>query len=213
MIDLMRDIFKSDAGSFGFVFAVLMLIFYAIYYITKFATRIKTEHEEFSKKVDKMEGNTDKIKEDIVIIKGTVALIQRSLQNSNIIVNPYAQQHSPIRITESGHEMIKRVGLNRMIDEKWINICSYIRENLRSENPYDIQQFLMAHTAAYPERFMDKENLDKLKLLAYNEGYPLSAYLTVVAILIRDRFFSENNIDINEVDKNDPIKTRAAGEE
>jgi hypothetical protein len=207
MMDLVRGIFKSDAGSFGSVFAVLIAIFYAIHYITKFATTINTEHGEFSKRISKMKNNSDKMKEDIIIIKGSVDLIQRSLQNNNIIVNPYAQQHSPVRITSDGYAMIKRVGVDRMIDEKWTTVCSYIRENLTGENPYDIQQFLMEHTAAYPERFMDKENLDRLKLLAYNEGYPLSTCLTVAAILVRDRFFSENNIDVNEADKNDPVKT------
>jgi hypothetical protein len=204
MLDFLREIFKSDAGSFGFVFAIIMVICYAIYYITRFATKINTEHDHFSKRVDKMEGNTDKIKEDIVVIKGTVELIQRSLQNSNMIVNPYASQHSPIRITESGHEMVKRVGVDRMIDENWVNIRSYMKQNMDAGNPYDIQQFLMGRIAAYPEKFISKDDIDKLKNLAYNEGYPLSTYLTVVAILIRDRYFSENNIDIDEVDKNDP---------
>jgi hypothetical protein len=206
MLDFLREIFKSDAGSFGFVFAIFMVICYAIYYITKFATKINTEHDLFSGRVNKMEDNTDKIKEDIVVIKGTVELIQRSLQNNNIIVNPYAHQHSPIRVTESGDEMVKRAGINRMIDENWANICSYMKEGLTTENPYDIQQFLMEQAVAYPEKFIGKEDLNKLKILAYSEGYPLGAYLTVVAILIRDRYFSENSIDVNEVDKNDPQK-------
>jgi hypothetical protein len=206
-MDFVREIFKSDAGSFGFVFAFLTVTGYAIHYITKFVTKISTEHDLFSKRINKMEDNTDKIKEDIIVIKGSVDLIQRSLQNNNIIVNPYAQQHSPVRVSDEGDKMVKRVGADRMIDENWTNICSYMKEYLKSVNPYDIQQFLMEHAIAYPERFIDGENLDKLKILAYSEGYPLSAYLTVVAILIRDRYFLENNIDINEVDKNEPLKT------
>jgi hypothetical protein len=206
MLDLVREIFKSDAGSFGFVFAFSMVVCYTIYYITKFTTRINTEHDTFSKRVNRMEENTDKMKEDIIVIKGSVELIQRSLQNSNIIVNPYTQQHSPLRITGSGNEMVEKVGIRRMIDENWTNICSYIKENLSTENPYDIQQFLMERTVAHPGKFINKDDLDKLKNLAYSEGYPLNVYLTVVALLIRDRYFSENNIDINEVDKNDPQK-------
>jgi Na+-transporting methylmalonyl-CoA/oxaloacetate decarboxylase gamma subunit len=206
MLDFIREIFKSDAGSFGFVFAILMVVYYIIYYITKFTTKINTEHDTFSKRVNKMEENTDKIKENIIVIKGSVELIQRSLQNSNIIVNPYAQQRSPLRLTEDGGEMVKSVGIDRMIDENWTNIRSYMKKNLSTDNPYDIQQFLMEQTVAYPGKFINKDDLDRLKNIAYNKGYPLNVYLTVVALLIRDRYFSENNIDIEEIDKNDPQK-------
>jgi hypothetical protein len=140
------------------------------------------------------------------VIKGSVELIQRSLQNSNIIVNPYAQQRSPLRLTGDGSEMVKSVGIDRMIDENWTNIRSYMKKNLSTDHPYDIQQFLMEQTAAYPGKFINKDDLDRLKNIAYNKGYPLNVYLTVVALLIRDRYFSENNIDIEEIDKNDPQK-------
>ena len=75
MTDFLREIFKSDAGFFGFVFAVPIVICYAIHYITKFATKISAELDLFSKRINKMEANTDRIKEDIVVIKETVVAI------------------------------------------------------------------------------------------------------------------------------------------
>jgi hypothetical protein len=71
MLDFLRDIFKSDAGSFGFVFGVFGAICYAVHYITKFATKINTERAIFSDRIGKIENSTD-------IFSGRVGKIENS---------------------------------------------------------------------------------------------------------------------------------------
>jgi hypothetical protein len=194
-------ILESEAGSFGFIVAIIITIVWVIYHVTKFTTRISTEHGSFCKRMDGLEDNIYKMKEDMVLVKGSVELIQKSLQNNNFIVNSYAQQHSPVRVTKEGHEMIKRTGLDHAIDKSWTNTRAYLNDHLKTKNPYDIQQFIIEQVTIYPEKFIGNEDLDKLKLLAYKEGLPINAYLTVVSILIRDKYFIETGIDVNDVDK------------
>jgi hypothetical protein len=45
-----------------------------------------------------------------------------------------------------------------------------------------------------------------LKKVAYQEGYTLVIYMTVVSILIRDRYFAEHGIDVGDVDRYAPRK-------
>jgi hypothetical protein len=156
--------------------------------------------------------DVSEVKVAITYMRDALDSIRQSLQNDQkLIINPYARKYSPMRITDKGNEMIDRVGMRQMVEGNRLSADEYMKDSLSSENPYDIQQFLMEHIIAYPEKFIKTEDLDKLKLLAYNEGLQLGAYLTVAAILIRDRYFSENNIDIDEVDRNDPQKNGPAG--
>lgn len=50
-----------------------------------------------------------------------------------------------------------------------------------------------------------KEEIDKIKLDAYNTGVNIVPYMKVIAILARDRYFSEHNILVEDVDKHDPL--------
>ncbi|OAV74539.1 hypothetical protein Barb7_01953 [Bacteroidales bacterium Barb7] len=59
MFDLLRDVLKSDAGTFGFVFSFVVLSVYAVYKITKFKTVIEIEHGALEKRVDRMESNIE----------------------------------------------------------------------------------------------------------------------------------------------------------
>jgi hypothetical protein len=165
---------------------------------TKMTEETESRHELHAR----MNSDISEVKTAIQFIKGSLEVIQQSLHNSN----PYTQTCSPVSINREGYDMVERTGMNRMIDENWTNIGYYMEEKLSSENPYDIQQFLMEHVIVYPGRFIKGEHLDRLKHIAYCEGVSINMYLTVAAILIRDRYFLEKNIDIEEIDKNDPAK-------
>ncbi|MDR1456068.1 MAG: hypothetical protein LBJ01_10485 [Tannerella sp.] len=70
MLDLLREIFISDAGSFGFVFALLAFAGFAIHYITRSAAKIYTEHGVFAKRMAKKRtveeaGECDPVKDNL----------------------------------------------------------------------------------------------------------------------------------------------------
>ena len=91
-----------------------------------------------------------------------------------------------------------------MVEDNWDRISEYLCENIQSMNPYDIQQFCIQHTSVFPEKFISNQELNLIKIDAYNTGYSLSNYMSVIAVLVRDRYFIEHNIDVKDVDAHDP---------
>lgn len=137
--------------------------------------------------------------------KGIDGLNQSLQKGSGIVIDSYTRSHSPLAITEQGYEMIERMGIQEMFKANWSRINSLIQsENL--QNPYDIQQFCIQQAVVFPEKFLSDEELNKIKLDAYNTGNPLQSYMKVIAVMARDRFFDENDIDVAEVDQHDTSK-------
>lgn len=142
----------------------------------------------------------------IFLQKGVEGLTETLQKSNKIVANGFTQTHSPLSITPKGDEMVKRLGVDEMFERNWSRIETLIQENAGSHNPYDIQQFCIQQAVVFPEKFLSEDDLDKIKLDAYNIGESLMSYMRVVAVMARDRYFKTHNIDINEVDKNDPSK-------
>lgn len=100
--------------------------------------------------------------------------------------------------------MMKRLSIEEMFEGNWLRIRMLIEQNAESKNPYDIQQYCLEQAIVFPEKFLQPEEVDRLKTDAYEKGLPLTSYMRVIAVLARDRYFHEHHIDVNEVDKNDP---------
>lgn len=162
--------------------------------------------DAFSNRHGEVERSVVQVKTAIEYIQKSIENLAQSIQNSNkgIMTDPFTQTHSPLSLTKKGEEMVNELGIRHMIDKEWGRISSYIKENASSLNPYDIQQFCIEQAVVYPEKFLCQEDLEKLKNEAYQAGLSLTSYMRVVAVLCRDRYFTENNIDVNEVDANDP---------
>lgn len=101
--------------------------------------------------------------------------------------------------------MMERLGVGEMFEKNWLRIDEFIEDKLEYKNPYDIQEFLIQQAVVYPEKFLQPEEIDKIKLDAYNTGVNIIPYMKVIAILARDRYFSEHNILVEDVDKHDPL--------
>jgi hypothetical protein len=196
MLDLLREILKSDAGSFGFVFAVCGAICYSIYYITKFATKIDTEHGLFSKRIDKIEDNTDKIKENIILIKAAMKI---PLSDS------YTQSQSPVTLNPKGREIARRLGIEKMVASNWEHIFQYIEKSVKDKNAYDIQQFCIERATVNLLEFFTEEDVRAIKSVAFNEGRTVESFGSLIGVIIRDAYFEKKGILVDEVDKNDPL--------
>lgn len=105
---------------------------------------------------------------------------------------------APISITEEGYKMINRLGLDKMFSRNWRRIDDLITSDCEEKTAYDINNFCIEQAVVFPEKFLEDEDIDKLKGDAYKNGLDLSAYMKVVAVMSRDKYFKEHGIDIRE---------------
>lgn len=159
-----------------------------------------------TEKHNNLEVSITQVNTSIIYMQKSIDSLTQSLQNNNkLILDPFTQTHSPLQITEQGREMIERVGILEMFENNWEKINLIIKDNCNSMNPYDIQQFLIEQAIVFPEKFLSLKELDKIKNDAYSKGISLTSYMKVIAVMSRDRYFEENEIDINDVDKYEGI--------
>ena len=152
-----------------------------------------------SKVLDKHSLKLDELKTEVVEVKMDVVEMRvlMRLQFSD----PLAQKKSPLSLTEEGEKIASKNNLNAIIDVNWSKINASLQD-LKTKNPYDIQEFCFdtafADTTGYKElKFFPCEDIDKMKIVAFKAGYPVLLISRVMAILIRDRYFAENNINID----------------
>ena len=156
-------------------------------------------HNETSQAIARIEAT-------LGFMQKSIDSLAKSIQKENkLIIDPYTKSHSPLSITEAGREMMDRLGVDDMFEKNWPRIEAFIEDKLEYKNPYDIQEFLIQQAVVYPEKFLQIDEIDKIKLDAYNTGVDIVPYMKVIAILARDRYFSEHNILVEDVDKHDPL--------
>ena len=154
-------------------------------------------HNETSQAIARIEAT-------LGFMQKSIDSLAKSIQKENkLIIDPYTKSHSPLSITEAGRKMMDRLGIDDMFEKNWPRIEAFIEDKYK--NPYDIQEFLIQQAVVYPEKFLQIDEIDKIKLDAYNTGVDIVPYMKVIAILARDRYFSEHNILVEDVDKHDPL--------
>ena len=152
-----------------------------------------------------IESAISKIETSISFMQKSIDGLSQNLQkNRGIITDPFTQRQSPLRITEEGYKVVEQLGILEMVEENWMRIKFFVEENAQSCNPYDIQQFCIEQAVVYPEKFLREDEINKIKMDAYIRGEALSSYMKIIAVLVRDRYFEEHNIDIADIDKHAP---------
>lgn len=206
MMNLLKDILSSDVGSGVFVASIIALIFAAGRFWTLFSIHqkeldkvkddvkkmptIDANHTQFEKRVDKIEGTLTDMRSDIMEIK--VALKTTSS-------TPLTQSNSPISLSDRGREFAEKHRAEEIVDKHWTQISQLLKA-IDSENPYDIQNYIFKDVSIRLEDYFGKEQVDKLKIIAYNEGLDLFSISRLLGVIIRDRYFAENNIDTSLLD-------------
>jgi hypothetical protein len=209
MIDLLKDILLSPAGSFASVFSLFALSFWLVHWITKKATEIRMSqekvessvssvYERIDKRVDKMEGHIDEIRKDISFLKAMVELFQFNSKQG------VAKSKSPVSLTETGHQIAEQLHAEAMIARNWDKIYTNLEARISDKNAYDIQQYCIETATVNLESFFEKNDIDMVKTVAYKDGRPLAFYAPVFGVLIRDRYLQQKGIDVLDIDRNDP---------
>ena len=216
MIDLLKEALSSPAGSFSFIFSIVMLGGLVIFYVTRTVTKISTEHGQFGNRIDKIEVNLDRrmdkteanidlIKTDIIVMKTDISEM-KGMFNTRL-GSAVSRKRSPEVLNEEGEKIVSDYNLDVMVHSNWDRISRVIN-SLGTRNPYDLQEFCFYTAYLDTEnikeaKFFSDTDIDKLKIVAYKTGYPLVIITKVImGILIRDRYFKENAIDVDDVDKN-----------
>ena len=90
---------------------------------------------------------------------------------------------APISINEKGYAMISRLGLDKMFSRNWRRIDDLITSDCEEKTAYDINNFCIEQAVVFPEKFLEDEDIDKLKEdsrsmeLTYRDDY-LKASMT-----------------------------------
>lgn len=165
----------------------------------------KIQLENQMSKYISSETTMQKVLTSITFMQKSIDSLSQNLQKTpGIITDRFTQRQSPLTITQEGKKMIIKLGIFDMIDRNWERILLLIEKNAQSRNPYDIQQFCIEQAVVFPEKFLQEDEINKIKLEAYQEGEVLTSYMKAIAVLVRDRYFKEHNIDIADVDKHAP---------
>jgi len=189
MLDILKSIFTSEAGSFGFIFAILALLFFIVF-------KSGSIFEKF-KSVDKLNQNVDKIKDDLTEVKAFITVFRD--QN-----NPFAQRQSPVSLTDLGQEVHDDLRIGQIVEDNWNTCLKKVLAKIDgSSNPYDIQTACFAIGKKYSDLISGSE-FDEIKRYAFNKGYNLSDFDLIFGVAIRDKYFKANSINVNDVDKHDP---------
>ena len=164
----------------------------------------KDNYRDLDLKIEKMGYGIEYMAKSVSDMSRGLIAVSEKLKLNVIPATPLTQTMSPLTLTERGNAKVSELGIDYMIDNNWDKISSLIEEKSESKNPYDIQQLCTEEALLFPEKFLNQNDIDKLKHDAYLNGEIFQSYMRVIAVLVRDRFFDEHNIDISGVDKNDP---------
>ena len=208
-VSLFERVLTSPAGSFSFVFALLVLAGWLIFWVTKKITTIQVSHKQIEKDnektcnkvenhAEKMDKHMDEIRKDISYLKAMIDVYKISPKDA------LAQSHSPVSLTDKGNEVATQINADEMIAGNWEKIFATLEANINGKNAYDIQEYCLQTATIELDKFLDNTSIDKLKQFAYREGRPLAYYAPVFGIKIRDKYLSIKGISVEEVDKHDP---------
>lgn len=213
---LIKEILTSDFGSFAFVGGILFAAIAGAYKVGQIKNSfdshkkeldeikghtgeilgVKAEHKVLEKRFDKVESKLDGLADSISLVK----VMLNSLTNKNDIMT---QTNSPLTLTPIGRQIIDEYNVRGMVNDNWGNIIGYSKQ-IESKNPYDIQQFFIEESILRLGDMIGKENEDKIKLISFERGIPLASLAKAVAVVIRDRYFSEHGIQVADIDRHSP---------
>lgn len=142
---------------------------------------------------------------EVQSLKTSIEYLNKNLERINSQMSntgmAFTQQHSPLRITEKGMEVVKKLGIDKMFERNWSTIRAMIDNDVEQKNAYDINDYCIKYAVVYPEKFLQPEELTILKNDAYARGAALMDYMKIIAVMARDEYFKEKGIKIDDIDE------------
>ena len=187
-------------NNFGLSVFIMVLILVAVSSLSIWFYKIhekvnsidKLPCEKHMDMITRHERSMTKVETSISFLIKEIESLARMLNNNK----GFTKTMSPLSITEEGYKMINRLGLDKMFSRNWRRIDDLITLDCEEKTAYDINNFCIEQAVVFPEKFLEDDDIDKLKEDAYKNGLDLSAYMKVVAVMSRDKYFKEHGIDI-----------------
>lgn len=209
MLDYIKEILTSPAGSVTQVILIFVGFFFLVWKVSHFHTK----YSEIDKTNSKIDGLEDKFKNNLDRFDNKMDDMKQSIMTLNTLFqvhfnsnNPLAQRQSPISLTEIGKTVVSEISAEKTITEHWKEIKKRVDKELKEDcNPYDIQVASFKIGDVYLE-ILDENEIENVKKSAFERGYDLKTYELPFGILIRDKYLRERGFAIEDVDKHDPEK-------
>ena len=203
MEEKINDIIIEHLGLSVFIFCVIIVgIVFVSIWCYKMYLKVKRIDEfpceRHQEKMNEHDSAVVRIETSITYLTKEIDTAMRTFQQQNIKTDGFTQTNSPLSITEKGWEMVKRLGLEKMFDDNWKRIDELISKEADSKSAYDIDRFCLEQAVVFPEKFLSQDEISILKEDAYKNGLLLTSYMKVLAVLSRDRYMKEHNIESGE---------------
>lgn len=167
------------------------------------------QKNDFGKSELPCQTHSEKIEEHSISVSRidtTLSFLTKSIEEMNTQLRqmnnnvPFTQQNSPLKISERGWEVVRKLGLDKMFTNNWDRIKKLIDDEVESKNAYDINEFCIKYAVVFPEKFLQPNEINILKNDAYMQGLTLMEYMKIIAVMARDKYFEENNIKTEETE-------------
>lgn len=219
METLINDFVKEHFAAYIICVIIALIIFcMALWFVFSYIHFKKdAKCKEHARKIDEIskvsndlpcKTHGEKIEEHglaVQSLKTSIEYLNRNLERINSQLSntgtSFTQQHSPLSITERGWAVVKKLGMDKMFERNWSRIREMINKDIVHKNAYDINEFCIKYAVVYPERFLQSDEIDVLKNDAYIQGLALMDYMKIIAVMARDKYFEENGIKIEDVEK------------
>ena len=186
-----------DAGIGAFIaVGVIYLIVQIVKVRSKLRHLPRDEREKVSSeltgKINKIYASNQNLEVKVDTLMGITLKILKDDKPSLI------QSCSPLRLTEEGEKVCRELSIHEAITANWAHVRSLI-DIVDTSNPYDLQKRCYDISTMSPREVFGEETSEKIKLKAFQMGMPAFSILQAAAVVIRDRYFEEKGINVNDM--------------
>ncbi len=165
--------------------------------------KVDKRFEQVDERFRDIDKEFKEIRTEIHKLQIDVTTLKSEKKGEKNIISHLLQSFSPVSLSPAGQEAAADLDAYNVVERNWGRITEALKD-MKSLNPYDIQEYCFNETGSSPERFLDDEAIDTIKTYAFNKGYNVVIYYQMFGLIIRDRYFEEKQIPLSKIDDNDP---------
>lgn len=202
LVDWINKALSTETGSGAFVVTLLAILVFVVWKVARAVMKVEgidNFNERFDRFESKIEGKLDDIKQGFHTLNARLTL-QEAASSTGL-----TQSQSPIKLNSKGIKLRSELKADEVLEKYWGQVLDFLNKSLDvNSTPYDVQLAAFEYAPIMINTLFSETEKQDIKQAAYENGYSLNVFDSFYAILIRDRYFSENNIEVEEVDDHDP---------
>lgn len=219
-MDMLINLLGTQGAGFALLAAVFLVIFLAGKWTSTLSSSnkrldsIETSITTINSSLSSLNGDVCYIKniidrqqrdiDGLINLNNDVSYIKNTIDKQQRNIDGLAQHNSPVQLTDKGQRAKEQLKATQLLANHWDKIKNDILTQKKdSSNPYDIQQICFDYFMDI-EKVFTKEEVDKIKLVAYERGESITSYYIVFGIETRNKIFEILQINVDDVDIHDP---------